>query len=126
MVAAGGAGTCWSYTGNNGGTLTTGGTTQTAGYAFGYGGPGTNNSKFTIGPSGGGGGYYGGKGGQTSGALGTGGSSFISGHPGCNAINASGSHTGQPIHYSGVQFYNTSMQAGARSGNGLVRISPVH
>ena len=102
-----------------------GGASQTAGYTFGAGGAGGNNSRFTSGPGGGGSGYYGGKGGQGDGVVGYGGSSFISGYAGCNAINASGSHTGQAVHYSGLQFYNTSMQAGARSGNGLVRISPV-
>ncbi len=126
MVAAGGGGASWTGTGGAGGVLSaSGGASQTAGYTFGAGGAGGNNSRFTSGPGGGGSGYYGGKGGQGDGVVGYGGSSFISGHAGCNAINASGSHTGQPVHYSGVQFYNTSMQAGARSGNGLVRISPV-
>ena len=126
MVAAGGGGASWRNTGRAGGALSAyGGASQTAGYTFGVGGAGGNNSRFTSGPGGGGSGYYGGKGGQGDGVVGYGGSSFISGHAGCNAINASGSHTGQPVHYSGVQFYNTSMQAGARSGNGLVRISPV-
>ncbi|MDE6878533.1 MAG: hypothetical protein K2P54_05390, partial [Odoribacter sp.] len=126
MVAAGGGGASWRNTGGAGGALSaSGGASQTAGYTFGAGGAGGNNSRFTSGPGGGGSGYYGGKGGQGDGVVGYGGSSFISGYAGCNAINASGSHTGQAVHYSGLQFYNTSMQAGARSGNGLVRISPV-
>jgi len=126
MVAAGGGGSHWNYTGKYGGTLSaTGGAGQTGGYAFGYGGAGVNNSKFTGGPGGGGSGYYGGSGGQTNGAVGFGGSSFISGYAGCDAVDVNGSHTGQPVHYSGLQFYDTSMQAGVKSGNGLVRISPV-
>lgn len=47
-------------------------------------------------------------------SSGGGGSSFISGHNGCNAISASSTsssmiHTGQPNHYSGLFFSNTSM-----------------
>ena len=43
-----------------------------------------------------------------------GGSSFISGHDGCDAINKNSTfgniiHTGQSIHYSGYQFTNTIM-----------------
>ena len=82
-----------------------------------------------CGDGGGGGGYYGGYGGNHAANVdrgGGGGSSFISGHAGCNALNASGSHTGQPVHYSGLQFYDTNMQAGVRGGNGYVRISPVN
>jgi len=108
--------------------------------AGGAGGSGTFNSTLGIGTTGinnqsggggGGGGYYGG---HTNGSVklkfnvgrgAFGGSSFISGHFGCNAINASGSHTGQPVHYSGLQFSATTMQSGIRNGAGLVRISPV-
>ena len=126
MVAAGGGGaTLKGTTGGHGGTLSSSYASQTGGYALGYGGSAPNVSTFYTGPGGGGGGYYGGRGGNYSSEIGYGGSSFISGHPGCNALNASGSHTGQPVHYSGLQFYNTSMKAGARSGNGLIRISPV-
>ncbi len=67
--------------------------------------------------SGGGSGYYGGghgthPGGSWPGAGG--GSSFISGHKGCNAISASSTatnivHTNQPNHYSGYVFTNTVM-----------------
>lgn len=42
-----------------------------------------------------------------------GGSSFISGHDGCNAINEEGKHTGQSIHYSKKSFTNTLMIDGA-------------
>ena len=67
--------------------------------------------------SGGGNGYYSGGNGNhgvdTTGAA-AGGSSFISGHEGCNAINSSStstaiSHTGQSIHYSDYKFTNTKM-----------------
>jgi hypothetical protein len=64
---------------------------------------------------GGAGGYYGagGSGGNESGmwsAMGaSGGSSFISGHAGCDAINSSGVHTGQPNHFSGKVFTSTLM-----------------
>lgn len=67
---------------------------------------------------GGGGGYYGGgSGGGWSGA-GAGGSSFILGHNGCDAIaeNSTSSniiHTGQPNHYSGYVFTDTTMVDGA-------------
>ena len=67
--------------------------------------------------SGGGGGYYGGGGGgNVSGGVGSGagGSSFISGYPGCDAIAESSTedhivHTGQPNHYSGYVFTNPVM-----------------
>ena len=125
MVAAGGSGASYSASGRAGGTVSSSGASQTSGYAFGSGGPGVNNSGCTSGTGGGGSGYYGGRGGQSNNDVGHGGSSFISGHAGCNAINASGSHTGLPNHFSGVQFYNTSMQAGIQGGNGYIRISPV-
>ena len=62
--------------------------------------------------SGGGGGYYAG---CDSGHVGgSGGSSFISGYSGCDAISESSTenaivHTGQPNHYSGLAFTNTQM-----------------
>ena len=133
MVAAGGGGAVYSYDGGKGGGLQgLGGdpylsaASQTGGYAAGRGGNGLNAG---CGDGGGGGGYYGGYGGNHAANVdrgGGGGSSFISGHAGCNALNASGSHTGQPVHYSGLQFYDTNMQAGVRGGNGYVRISPVN
>mgnify|MGYP006372104211 FL=1 len=63
----------------------------------------------------GGSGYYGGSGSLHCGA--SGGSSFISGHSGCNAISESSTesniiHTGQPNHYSGYVFTNSVMKAG--------------
>jgi hypothetical protein len=80
--------------------------------------------------AGGGGGYYGGGGGVTSaycvgGSAGGGGSSFISGYTGCNAINSSGTVTGQPNHYSGYVFSNGYMEAGVQSGDGVVKITRI-
>ena len=87
---------------------------------FGYGGRG-GASNTVSGGSGGGGGYYGGSG--SSGCNGgwwpgAGGSSFISGHNGCDAIALSSTaanivHTGQSVHYSGYKFINTVMVDGA-------------
>ncbi len=67
-----------------------------------------------------GGGYFGGAGGGYSGGTvnsGAGGSSFISGYDGCNAIaeNSTESniiHTGQSVHYSGMKFESPEMKAG--------------
>ena len=103
---------------------------------FGKGGNGYGNYD---GGGGGGGGYYGGSGGIVD--SGSGGSSFISGHTGCNAISSSSTenniiHTGQPNHYSGYVFTNTVMKAGnesmpsptggtetGHSGNGYCKIT---
>jgi hypothetical protein len=105
--------------------------TQTLGYKFGIGEAGTH--RFTNqNAGGGGGGYYGGceyKGERVKNSNNTsyiddypggGGSSFISGHTGCNAINSSSTeskitHTGSPNHYSGKVFTNTVMKAGSES-----------
>ena len=62
----------------------------------------------------GGGGYYGG----TSYGFafaGSGGSSFISGHKGCNAVKNQTNivHTGEPYHYSGYIFTHTKMISGS-------------
>ena len=90
--------------------------------------------------TGGGGGYYGG---ARSGHIASagGGSSFISGYYGCDAIvsASSTSHTGQSIHYSGMKFTNSTMKTGnesmpntsgsgdetGHSGNGYVKITLV-
>ena len=82
------------------------GVSQTGGYSFGTGQSG--------GRAGGGGGYYGG---YAEKCAGSGGSSFISGYPGCNAISESSTstniiHTGSPNHYSGYVFSNMEMIAG--------------
>ena len=92
-------------TGHQGGSINTGsggaGGTQTTGYGFGIAG-GSNP---------GGNGYYSGQSGYYSNGVagGGGGSSFISGHTGCNAIDSNGTHTGQPNHFSGKVFTNTSI-----------------
>ena len=95
--------------------------------------PGTANGKFGIGGyaiyggdscnvndgGGGGGGYYGGGGSKTASnvsqaSTGAGGSSYISGHNGCDAIKEKSTenniiHTGQSVHYSGMYFTDTVM-----------------
>ena len=115
------------------------GATQTSGYKFGIGQDGER--------AGAGGGYYGGCAGTNfgtgfgTGIRGAGGSSFISGHTGCNAISSTSTstnivHTGQPNHYSGYVFTNTVMKAGnevmpsptggtetGHSGNGYCKIT---
>lgn len=68
--------------------------------------------------TGGGGGYYAGGSGDHVG--GSGGSSFISGYSGCDAISESSTeqaivHTGQPNHYSGLVFTDTQMIDGAHT-----------
>ena len=101
---------------NTGTTNEAQGATQTSGYKFGIGQDGDR--------AGAGGGYYGGYAGTNLetgiGIRGAGGSSFISGHTGCNAISSSSTssnivHTGQPNHYSGYVFTNTVMKAGNES-----------
>ena len=92
---------------------------------FGIGGGATygGNSCLSNDGGGGGGGYYGG-GGSNAGneeyqaSAGAGGSSFISGHNGCNAIKQESTedniiHTGQSIHYSGMYFTDTVMIDGS-------------
>ena len=106
------------------------------------GGFGTGGSHGTAGnnSTGGGSGYYGG---SSSGHIASagGGSSFISGYTGCNAISESSTknniiHTGQSIHYSGYYFTDAVMKSGdetmpthngsstmtGNSGNGYARI----
>ena len=93
---------------------------QTQGYQFGTGYSGRLGH---FGEAGGGGGYYGGVGRTTTNDANywgscSGGSSFISGHDGCNAVGAGATsanrmHTGQPNHYSGYVFTNTKMIDGA-------------
>ena len=67
----------------------------------------------------GGGGYYGGTSYEYS-FAGSGGSSFISGHEGCNSIDSQSTetnitHTGDSIHYSRLHFSNTHMISGNAS-----------
>ena len=126
---------------------------QTSGYKFGQGQDGRNNPSQTNNTSGGGGGgYYGGQAHQNSpgvtsnsGYPAPGGSSFISGYSGCNAIKegatssdgGDSNHTGSPNHYSGKVFTNGVMIDGdssmpnysgdgnitGNSGNGYARIT---
>ena len=109
--ATGGTQTAGGYSNRNNATLPLAGT-------WGIGGTAATGG-------GGGGGYYGGGAGKDWGycpSAGAGGSSFISGHTGCNASSATSTstsitHVGHPNHYSGLIFTNTSMTAGANSGN---------
>ncbi len=123
MVAAGGGGGSWSYAtvGSGGGISadkpfeSTVPGTQTSGYAFGYGQNGEGKDTGSNGIGGGGGGYYGGGTCNIIGeSAGAGGSSFISGHKGCNAISSSSTlenieHLNSPNHYSNYIFNNTVM-----------------
>lgn len=87
---------------------------------FGLASYGTDNRGGSYSSSGGSG-YYGGGHGVHPGSTwsgGGGGSSFISGHSGCDAIKSESTenniiHTGQSIHYSGMYFTNTVMIDGA-------------
>ena len=144
MVAGAGAGTSnWSFTvpgGAGGGlvgyngklninsvshTLATGGSQVSGGIS---GNQADTEGSFGIGADsnrghggGGGSGYYGGGGGGviSSGvSSGAGGSSFISGHEGCDAISEQSTedniiHIGQSIHYSGLYFTDTVVIDGA-------------
>ena len=118
IIAGGGGGAVYIGHGGSGGGL------------VGYDGVGLNsNNNYTIGTGAtqtstifnpinyngtttGGGGYYTGNLGSSANAGG--GSSFISGHNGCDAIKEESTenniiHTGQSIHYSGLYFTNTLM-----------------
>jgi hypothetical protein len=108
IVAGGGGGGCWRTNGGAGGGTSGGvggdstitGGTQTTGYAFGHGQPGTTTTDdASDGRPGGGGGWYGGfsKGNDTT--SGAGGSGYIGG------------------------VTNGSMQNGVQSGNGYARIT---
>ena len=83
---------------------------------------------YSKGTGGGGGGYYGGGSSDNpSDYGGGGGSSFISGYKGCDAINESSlifniTHTGSPLHYSGLKFTNVIVRDGANTGKGYIKI----
>lgn len=119
--------------------------TQTSGYKFGIGEDASHRGAVNTDVAGAGGGYYGGK---TPATLvkgnsigGCGGSGFVSGMTGCNAIAESSTsnnitHTDSPNHYSGLVFTNTQMIDGGHtqpkpiggtetghSGNGYARIT---
>ena len=131
MVAGGGGGGATGcYDPGHGGTTTSptawagqpdsphvGGAGQTYGYSF---GTGQSNNR-----AGGGGGYYGG---YATDHCGSGGSSYISGHSGCNSISSGStassiSHTGSANHYSGYKFTSTTMTAGVNNGNGYAKVT---
>ena len=89
---------------------------------FFYGGSSTKRSQYT---GGGGGGYYGGAStndGSDSISGSSGGSSFVSGLNGCNAIGENGVHLNRSIHYSGLKFTHPSTEAGVNNGNGLITL----
>jgi hypothetical protein len=71
----------------------------------------------------GGGGYYGG--GIQQDNYGGGGSSFVSGGEGMNAVDITGTPTGQPNHYSGFVFTDVVMTAGEREGHGKIVITQI-
>lgn len=140
MVAAGGGGSDLSSLAGAGGGITGAsalytqsghpgyGATQTASGqrpgiqfqgGFGYGGSLVN----IDGGGGGGGGWYGGSSGNNGHDGGGGGSSFISGYPFCDAVDAEGNHTHRSIHFSGRKFTNPLMSAGVNASNGRVRIT---
>ena len=67
----------------------------------------------------GGGGYYGGTS-YPFAFAGSGGSSYISGHEGCNSIDSKSTqdniiHTSNPVHYSGIVFSKTQMISGNKT-----------
>ena len=143
MVAAGGGGATNLTAGGAGGGLE-GLTnrkrsqpgTQTSGHQFGIGqdGEGTGQSN---GVAGSGGGYYGGTTSKYSdnAEAGAGGSSYVSGYEGCNAISKDSTseniiHTGQSIHYSNKKFINgiildgkNSKLSSKKTNNGYARIA---
>ena len=107
--------------GGHGGTQSLGGnnmSSKDANGGFGYGGTGV---KSNYNSTGGGGGYYGGAGAHAVGngrTIGSTGSSYISGHEGCNSITEISTainieHTGSAYHYSSKYFTNTQMIDGA-------------
>lgn len=148
MVAAGGAGTAAALTskaGYGGGLIGGNGTSSNSSFntsTYLPIGSGQNAAGFAYGTTaragsfgyayqsntsgwggGGGGGYYGG--GNGHGTTGAGGSSFISGYAGVNAITSSTdrTHTNNTLHYSNKYFINGKMQSGVNEGNGKAKIT---
>ena len=117
MVAGGGGGGIYIGNGGASGGLIGYpgiGFNSTVSYSIGTGGTqnGSSFGKSLRATTMGGGGYYAGNSG--SGANAGGGSSFISGHDGCDAIKEESTenniiHTGQSVHYSGMHFTDTVM-----------------
>lgn len=102
------------------------GSTQTGGYQFGIGQNGIYCETSSNGLGGGAGGYYGSYTGYCPSEMfwmptgAGGGSSYVSGCKGCNAIDQSSNeneikHTGQPNHYSGKIFSDIVMKSGSES-----------
>lgn len=146
MVAAGGGGAHYLGSGGSGGALNglngKGYNPVYPNYIEGKGAPQINGFKLGIAglsTTSGGGGYYGGYQGYAANAGG--GSSFISGYKGCDAIKESSiednvTHTGNPNHYSGKVFTDSVMIDGdsempspdgltvtkGRIGNGYAKI----
>ena len=90
--------------------------TQTQGYKFGIGQSGYESN---LSGGGGGGGYYGGVAKEDASQSGraSGGTSFVSGHPNCNAISNLSTennmvHLGTPIHYSNKYFTSSVIVSG--------------
>ena len=128
MVAAGGSGSVYEGCGAPGGALNGfidtanfiesfaySTTNQTNGYKLGVGENGRGHTDTPS--SGAGSGYYGGLAVNginepTYKAVSSSGSSFISGYPDCNAVDANGNHLGTPFHYSGFRFNNPQMKSG--------------
>ena len=131
MVAAGGGGASWKTEGGAGGGLE--GLTnreravpgkQTSGYKFGIGqdGYGTGNSD---GVGGAGGGYYGGTTSNYSddAEAGAGGSSYVSGYEGCNAISKD-STSENIIHTDGIILDGKNSKSSSKNtNNGYVQIA---
>ena len=142
MVAAGGGGASDIYGGLPGGGLINSKTSeanfnrvnftasnQTSGYQFGIGQNGIMvRSNYPV--AGGGGGYYGGisnDNGTDYANIGAGGSSFISGYAGVNAITSvsNRAHNNNTLHYSNKYFVDTEIKPNINSGNGKVKITYV-
>ena len=119
MVAGAGGGASWSYKAGSGGGINgisyysnSPAGTQTSGYALGIGKDAWGIAD-NDGVGGGGSGYYGGTTNNISGAsAGAGGSSYISGHEGCNSTDENGKPTGSNSHVSGRVFKDTIMVDG--------------
>ena len=149
MVAAGGGGQLNLYNGYGGygGALTGGDAEGPANPSSGHSGYGATQEKYSFGVANlgtciPGNGYYSGE--SLRGANAGGGSSYISGYPGCKAINKESTadnitHSDSPDHYSGKVFSDPVMIAGndtmpnydggtmvGNSGNGYARITKIN
>ena len=157
MVASGGSGSVYMSYGAPGGTINgyltkgfeanqfsiTTSVSQTSGYKLGVGENGVGYD--CVPASGAGGGYWGGKSSKGSCTLdqfifvSSSGTSYISGHPDCIAVDSRGHSTDTSIHYSGIYFTNTEMKSGmetflsplnveetGHSGDGAIKITLLH